>query len=82
MMRTTKDGRQPKITNLDLAKMAIDEDVVALEISVDYWGIVTMQKGKAFKDLATPIFNSSHVDSLVLLSEPIQKLQHNQIRIR
>lgn len=40
---TTKQGSQPKVTNLDNTLTAIDEDVVTFEIPVNDWRCVTMQ---------------------------------------
>lgn len=44
-----------KGADLDLAMVAIDEDVVALEVVVDHRRVVGVEVGEAAQDLARPI---------------------------
>lgn len=51
--------------------MSIDKDVVALEISMNYWRIIAMQINKTTKDLACPVLNGTDVYPRVFLSIPV-----------
>jgi len=43
MLGATKNGCKAQITNLDLPQMAIDEDIVTLEVSMYHRRIMAMQ---------------------------------------
>lgn len=70
MLRSTKNSGQTEITDLDLAEMAIDEEVVALEVSMYDWRIMAMEVSEALQYLASPVLNCSHVHSLILSPIP------------
>lgn len=71
MLRPTEDGRQPEIADLDLTEMAIDKDVVTLQVPVDYWRIMAVEVSEAAEDLAGPVLHCSNVYSGVLSSVPV-----------
>lgn len=65
-----EDSREPKIADLDLAEVAIDEDVVALEVPMDYRRIMTVEISEALEDLASPVLYWPNAHSWVLPSVP------------
>lgn len=65
-----EDGGEAKVADLDLAGVAVDEDVVALEVAVDYGGIVAVEVGEGAEDLAAPGLESAEADTGVALAVP------------
>lgn len=70
----SKHCRKAEITDFHLPLVAVDEDIVTLEISVDYRGIMAMEIEKPTQYLSAPMLNCPNVNSLVLLPIPIQPL--------
>ena len=77
-LRTTEDGGEAEIPNLDLTEMAIDKDVIALEISVDNWRIMGMEINQTLQDLPSPFLDCPDVDAPVSLPVPDQNLSPSQ----
>lgn len=71
MLRATEDSRQPEIPDLDLAEVAVDKDVVALEVPVDHRRIMAVEVGETIEDLPGPTFHGSNVHSRILLPVPV-----------
>jgi hypothetical protein len=65
-----KKRGQAQVTDFHHASATIHEDVVALQITMDYRRGVTMQVNKALKNLPRPAFQSVLVQVLVLLTVP------------
>mmetsp|Transcript_18178 Transcript_18178/g.42550 ORF Transcript_18178/g.42550 Transcript_18178/m.42550 type:complete len:206 (-) Transcript_18178:669-1286(-) len=64
---------EPKIANHDLSTIAVDEDVIALQVPVDDGIRTSMQIIQAFQDLSTPVANhlqfQRRVDALDVLEK-------------
>lgn len=65
-MRFPKDCCKAKITNLHFSLVAIDKDIVTLEISVDHRRVTAVKIEKPSQDLPTPVLYSSDINSLML----------------
>jgi hypothetical protein len=50
-------GGKTQVTNLDFTRVGVDEDIVALDVSVDDWHLLAVQVGKAFEHFVTPLFD-------------------------
>jgi hypothetical protein len=76
MLGPTKDGCKAQITNFDLSNMAIDEDIVAFEVSVYDRRIMAVHISKTTQDLAGPALDCSNIYSLIFLPVPACILYH------
>jgi len=65
-----EDGREAEVANLDLALVAVHEDVVTLEVPVDDGRIVAVQIQQAAEDLPAPVLHRPYVHSPVPLPVP------------
>jgi DUF1009 family protein len=74
-MGLAQDGSKAKVPNLDLAGVAIDEDVVALEVTVDDGRVIAVEVDEGTEDLATPVLDGMQPHTLVLLPVPKQTAQ-------
>ena len=66
----TEDGREAEVANLDLALVAVHEDVVTLEVPVDDGRIVAVQIQQAAEDLPAPVLHRPYVHPPVPLPVP------------
>ena len=66
----TEDGREAEVANLDLALVAVHEDVVTLEVPVDDGRIVAVQIQQATEDLSAPVLHRPYVHPPVPLPVP------------
>lgn len=64
-IRFAEDSRKTKIADLHLALVAINEDVITLEVSMNHRRIKAMKIEEPFQDLPTPMFDCSNVNFLV-----------------
>jgi len=80
-MGLAEDGSQAKVADLDLALVAVHEDVVTLEVPVDDRRIVAVQVQQAAEDLPAPVLHRPYVHPPVPLPVPNhhQTQNHNQI---
>jgi len=69
-IRFAENRSKAKITDFDFPLVAIDENVITLEISMDHRRIMAVQIQKPFQNLPTPMLNSSDVNPSVLKSVP------------
>lgn len=69
-IRFSENRSKAKITDFDFPLVAIDENVITLEISVDHRRIMAVQIQKPFQNLPTPMLNSSDVNPSVPKSVP------------
>jgi len=65
-----EDGREAEVANLDLALVAVHEDVVTLEVPVDDGRIVAVQIQQAAEDLPAPVLHRPYVHPPVPLPVP------------
>lgn len=81
-MRLAEDGSQAEVTNLDLALVAVNEDVVTLEVPVDDGWIMAVQVQQAAKDLPAPVLHRPYVHPPVSLPVPNhhRTSNHNQFQ--
>lgn len=75
-MGLAEDGGEAEIPNLDLASVAVDEDVVALEVPMDDGGVMAMEVGQGTEDLAAPVLDGTQPHTPMLLPVPTQHRQH------
>lgn len=71
-VRLVHDRRQPEVADLDLAVVAIDEDVAAVEVAVDDAGVVGVEVVEPLEDLARPLLERLDGDvavSVAVLAE-------------
>lgn len=54
-----EDGSKAEVPDLDLARVAVDEDVVAFEIAVDDGRVVAVEVGQSAQDLAAPVLDGT-----------------------
>jgi hypothetical protein len=81
-MGLAEDGSQAEVADLDLALVAVHEDVVTLEVPVDDGRIVAVQVQQAAEDLPAPMLHRPYVHPSVPLPVPNhhQTRNHNQIQ--
>lgn len=77
-MGLAEDGGQTKVADLDLALVAVHEDVVTLEVPVDDGRIVAVQVQQAAENLPAPVLHRPYVHPPVSLPVP----NHHQTRNR
>ena len=65
-----EDGREAEVANLDVALVAVHEDVVTLEVPVDDGRIVAVQIQQAAEDLPAPVLHRPYVHPPVPLPVP------------
>ncbi len=58
------EGGQPQVSDLDQASCPVDEDVVALEITMDDGRGPGVEEVQALEDLPTPVANHLGLDGL------------------
>jgi len=69
-MGLAEDGGEAEVANLDLALVAVHEDVVTLEVPVDDGWIVAVQIQQAAEDLPAPVLHRPYVHPPVPLPVP------------
>jgi len=52
------------VANFDFSVCAVDEDVVALDVSVDDWRVVRVKIDEALQDLSAPSFYNLEIRGL------------------
>lgn len=67
-MALPHDGSQAQISNLELPNVAVDEDVTAVQVSVDDAGVVGVQIMEASENLHTPFLECLRGHVAVLVS--------------
>lgn len=72
-MRFAENGGETKVTNLDLTLVAINEDVVTFEVSMDDWWVMTMKVKQTLQDLPTPMLHCPNVHPSVFLPIPVNR---------
>lgn len=65
VLAPAEHGRQSKVPDLNLAKMAVDKDVVALEVAVDDRRVVVVEVVEAIKYLARPVLDGPQAETPV-----------------
>lgn len=66
-MAVPQHSCKTKITNFDLSKMAINKDIITLEVSMDNRRVVSVEINKPFQDLPSPGLDCSDIYPQVLI---------------
>ena len=80
-MRFPENRSKAKITNLDLALVPVDENVVTLEVSMNNRRIMAVEIEKPLQNLPTPIFDSSNICPLMFQPIPIPNFNKSSFRV-
>jgi len=73
-----KNGRQSEVTNLHLPLVSIDKNVIAFQIPMNNWRVMTMQVEKTTQNLPRPILQTSYIYMLMFLPVPNDKFKHHK----
>ena len=71
-----------KIAYFDLTKMAINKDVITLEVSMDHRRVVAVEINKPFQDLPSPRLDCSNIYPQVLVFVSTQEKGQVFIQIK